>query len=137
MPGVLNYLYFFCFIIVYFGIMGDFQIMGDFLIMGEFWIMWGRGTSRFTNTHTDRHTHQYHDSTWPRGLAHWKKKRKKILLRCSCSCSFFVKCFSMNIFYFSHINSGCILCTTYTPCKKKENAPLLVQQCWIPKVSHL
>ena len=31
-------------------------------------------TSRHTNKHTDRQTHQYHDSAWPRGRAEWRKQ---------------------------------------------------------------
>ena len=31
--------------------------------------LWGGQTNRQTDTQTERHTHQYHDSAWPRGQA--------------------------------------------------------------------
>ena len=43
----------------------------------EFWggpgFFWGRGGGgKDICMHTDRHTHQYHDSAWPRSRAEWK-----------------------------------------------------------------
>ena len=49
----------------------NFWIMGGFLIMGDFWNM-GEGGDKHIDTQTDRQTHQYHDSAWPRGRAEWK-----------------------------------------------------------------
>ena len=34
-----------------------------------------------TDKQTDTHTHQYHDLTWPRGRAEWKKQRKTITIK--------------------------------------------------------
>ena len=61
-----------------FGIMVNFSIMGDFEIWVtfEFWVtfeLWLtfpiQGGDKRTNKQTDAHTHQYHDSAWPRGQA--------------------------------------------------------------------
>ena len=76
-----------------FWIMGDFWIMddswniGDFWIMGDSWMMsdsWITGDfsmidegGKQKNKQTDRHTHQYQDSAWPKGRAEWKGQTAK------------------------------------------------------------
>ena len=58
-----------------FWIFGDSWIMGDPWTISEFWIMGDfsiMGDGGQAHKQTDRETHHYRDSAWPKGWAEWK-----------------------------------------------------------------
>ena len=55
----------------------NFELWVTFEFGVSFWIMvdfWKMGEGGQADKHTNKHTHQNHDSAWPKGQAEWKSR---------------------------------------------------------------